>query len=649
MSITLYNPDKKRREELIGEFVLRTEIFEQIVSDLANSSMQHPEQHYLITGQRGSGKSTLLSRIRYAVEDDPALFSRLLPIPFTEEQYQISELGNVWEYVAAYLEEHYGFEGITTAILKQVDHPDFESKAFETLLNTLDQQKKNILLLIDNFGDLLAKFDRLEIHRFREILQTRQQLRLIAGSTTVPEGLHDYRHPLFEFFKVFQLKGLTYQESQKFLLKLAEIHGGTKNIASIVLKTPARLEAIRIISGGLPRFIALLFQIYINPQQGDVIHDLELMLDVLTPFYKHRMDDLSSQQQKIVHAVAMNWDAISVKELKEILRMDNKIISAQLGQLEKNEVIEKRPTNTKNHLYLLQDRFFNIWYLMRYGKKQDHQRVIGLIKLLERWSNEPDLKTINPPVTTWDTGKLMATELESLREIAGYLERTYPPGKQKQNEEKVGYASKKIIRPTEQVFTVIDELISKKKWEQLSKYLQKIEPETNAQSDRLFKSLAYISSSDFSHYIESKNQPYAAEYSMDEAETIPTLYLEYLLWHSSRELDQLAKSDQVNNFAQAICKIYYFINTDRTEATRTDPWFEQFIMRLISLKYYHLVLSLFEQELFSIDKDKFKLCYYLALYLSKDEDPDTIRRLGNELQDIIIAKAKDFIVPQKLH
>src|SRR5690242_5863427 len=113
MSTFIYNPDKKDRQELIDEFVVRTETFDQIFADLESGEMKHPEQHYLLLGQRGSGKTTLLTRLKYAVEDSPKLRNWLIPIAFSEEQYNISDLSNLWENVAAYLEDYHGFEGLT--------------------------------------------------------------------------------------------------------------------------------------------------------------------------------------------------------------------------------------------------------------------------------------------------------------------------------------------------------------------------------------------------------------------------------------------------------------------------------------------------------------------------------------------------------
>ena len=400
MSTFLYNPDRKDKNNLIDEFVIRNKIFQGIFSDIQSSDMKYPEQHYLVLGQRGSGKTTLLLRIKYAIEDDPALNKWLLPVIFSEELYHIGKLSDIWEQIAVYLEDEYGFEGITLEIIKYLGDRNFEAKAFSILTKALDKQKKKVVLLIDNFGDLLKRFDRLEVHRLREVLQIDPHIRLIATTPVVLIEVIDYTQPLYEFFKVIHLQGLNYDESLLLLKKLAAINNETKKINRIIDKSPSRIETLRTLSGGVPRTMALLFQIFVDNEHGNALSDLEKILDAVTPLYKHRMEDLPAQQQKIVDAVARNWEAISVKQLTERLRIESKIISSQLRQLEKDQVIEKRTTNTKNHIYLLKERFFNIWYLMRYGRKQDVESVIWLVKFLEMWCDKKELESRVPDYIT---------------------------------------------------------------------------------------------------------------------------------------------------------------------------------------------------------------------------------------------------------
>jgi Bacterial regulatory protein, arsR family len=138
--------------------------------------------------------------------------------------------------------------------------------------------------------------------------------------------------------------------------------------------------------------VVLLFEIFADDEDGSAFKDLEVILDRTTPLYKHRMDDLSDQQQAIVEAIALNWDALSVKEIAERTRLESKIISAQLQNLEKNGIVEKISTKTKNHLYIVAERFFNIWYLMRNGRRGDEKRVLWLVQFFEDWCDGDMMK-----------------------------------------------------------------------------------------------------------------------------------------------------------------------------------------------------------------------------------------------------------------
>lgn len=393
MSNFIYNPDRKGRQQLIAEFVVRTQILDEIMQDLESSDMKTPEQHYLLVGQRGTGKTTLLYRIKYAIEDSNKLKEWLIPVIFSEEQYHISELVNLWENICHTLEDYYGFENLYTEVEQHVNKANFEELAYDILEKHLNKRKRKLVLLIDNIGDLLQKLEDKEVRRLRELLQTKSHIRIIAASPFYLDNILDYKQPFFEFFKVHRLDGLNKEETEQLLLKLGEVYNEKEKIERILNETPERVETLRLLTGGVPRTIALMFRIFVDHEHESSVKDMERILDAVTPLYKHRMDDLPKQQQKIVDAVSRNWDAISVKELKEKTRLDSKAISAQLNQLEKNQIIEKRTSKkTKNHLYLIRERFWNIWYLMRYGRKFDKERVVWLVRFMESWFSRHELE-----------------------------------------------------------------------------------------------------------------------------------------------------------------------------------------------------------------------------------------------------------------
>lgn len=482
---TIYNPHNQSKEALIAGFIARKQKFERIFRDIRDAPMIKPEQHYLIQGIRGMGKTTLLLRIAYEIDNLPELRQRLIPIVFNEEEYGISSLADVWERTAQYLgETDASFVDLYETITKQYGQAEYEQQAFQTLIATLQQQNKKLLLLIDNIGDLLKKLDTQEEKRLREILLTTPELRLIGATSVAIEQVHDYTKPFYEFFKIIHLEGLSKEESIELFLKLGETYH-SEAVQKLVERQPGRIEAIRRLTGGVIRTMVLLFEILVENDSGSVFRDLEVLLDRVTPLYKHRMDDLPAQQQKIVAALATAWDAANTKELAQVVRLESKVVSAQLKQLINNEIVEKVETNTKNHLYRLEERFFNIWYLMRFGRKTD-QRVLWLVRFFEtmfendvEWMQERidghlqamEIGTLDPEVALYLTaafsGILKDEELEDLlkKKTTIYLSR---------------YGRTDLVNDlSESKYERVSALIIKKKYNEAMYLLEKFNKKTN--------------------------------------------------------------------------------------------------------------------------------------------------------------------------
>ncbi|MFZ2630323.1 MAG: tetratricopeptide repeat protein [Desulfosalsimonadaceae bacterium] len=387
----IYNPAIQTKQELIDNFVVRTELFKEIWEDIKTSEMRHPEQHYIIQGNRGQGKTTLLLRIAYEIENNPELSEGLIPVLFNEEQYNISRLFKLWESIAEYLKE----SGHMPSLYEQMQHldydNDYERRCFELLESSLIQNHKKIVVFIDNIDELFEKFSKQEHHRLREVFIESAELRVIGASSTLLEFHHDYGKPFYQFFKMPHLKGLNIDETQKLLLGLG-VHYKKDRVREIVENQPGRIEALRRLTGGVIRTIIILFEIFVDDENGSAFKDLEKILDMVTPLYKHRMDKLSAQQQEIVDFIALNWEAVSVKDIARKTKMESKAVSAQLGKLEKYSIIEKEKTTTKNYLYRIQERFFNIWYLMRLGRKWDERRVRFVVEFLQIWCDDKDLE-----------------------------------------------------------------------------------------------------------------------------------------------------------------------------------------------------------------------------------------------------------------
>jgi len=396
--ILLYNPDQKSKEEIIQEFVIRNQELDSIWNTLKTSNLNHPPQHILVQGQRGMGKTTLLLRLKYAIEDDPELSEWLLPIKFSEEQYHMSSLGDLWESIADYLETHFNeFENINANIAQHERESDFEEKAANILIKALNNKKKRVLVMIDNLGDLFQKFSELETHRLRQILLTHSEIQLLGASSYVLEHNFTYDKAFYEFFQTVNLKPITKEQSLDLLRILGKRFAKETEVENLIKAQMGKMEVLRRFTGGVPRTMALLFGLFMDHQSGTTFETLQLLLDEVNSLYKHRMDELKPQQQKIMDTLAKAWEPITSKQLLEqskLYRQDLKSnqISAQLKLMEDNQLIESLSGQGKIKSYRIRERFFNIWYLMRYGKKFHKDEVLWLVKFLEMWCDTDELK-----------------------------------------------------------------------------------------------------------------------------------------------------------------------------------------------------------------------------------------------------------------
>ncbi len=385
----IYNPQEMQEDLFVERFVVRRDTLAELLQRIRQTEPEQTFEHTIIQGLRGQGKTTLLRKLSICVRDDSELSPWLIPVLFREEEYSVTSLCRLWELVGDYLAERPEFEALPERFEEAYASPHYEKDCFSVLADALHQADKSVLLLIDNLGEMLEKFGPRDQQRLREILQTNRRVRIVGASAVMLEQHYDQGKPFFQFFTVKTLSGLNREETHQLLLGLGNAEQ-TAKMREILQTKAGKVEALRRLTAGVPRTMILLFEIFLD-DHGSALDDLEMLLDRVTPLYKHRLDDLPTQQQAIVHAIALGWDAMSTKEIAAKTKLVSKLVSAQLKQLEKNRLIRCIPTTTKNHLYQLEERFFNIWCLMRLGRKNDKQRAIWLVKFLESWCDEQEL------------------------------------------------------------------------------------------------------------------------------------------------------------------------------------------------------------------------------------------------------------------
>lgn len=404
-AISKYNPHLWSAEQLRAIFVARKNELADLQHTLRKTPSDTVGQHILLVGARGMGKSTLMRRLALAVEDDPDLSTAWLPLRFPEEQYTVATLGQFWANVLDSLADalqHLGHSvsELDAAAERIAALPTAEqATAFLAAIDRCaDERRQRLLLLVDNTDLLLHNIGRDAHWALRATLQSNPRLFWVGGSYQSLEADSDYHDAFLDFFRVITLRPLRLEEMAQALEALAETFGGEvarQEMARQLAAQPERLPTLRQLSGGNPRTTVMLYEILANGQNGSVRSDLEALLDNMTPLYKARMDSLADLPRKLFAHILEYWAPISVGELASVSQVLNTSISPQLKRLELDGLIEKTTLHgTTRSGYQAADRFFNIWYLMRFSSRRQRSRLGWLVEFMRLWFSRDELCTL---------------------------------------------------------------------------------------------------------------------------------------------------------------------------------------------------------------------------------------------------------------
>ena len=434
-----YNPHLWGPEELRSIFVVRTRELQELLDRLHATPNASVPQHLLITGARGMGKTTLLRRLALAVEDDPELAKRWVPVTFPEEQYTVSTLAELWRNVLDALADTRERQGASTEELGRLDAEircigDLpaearESAALESLGAWIRSNGRRLLLLIDSTDLLLsnlagtaepgapraakgkntgqgtkaAKVDggATPLWRLRSTLSHDPGIFWLGASYQSLETEHAYQDAFWDFFELLELRPLQVAEMREAMLALARTFGagrgltaedGEREMAHNLDARPERLKALRAITGGNPRTTVMLYELFAAGGPDDVHSDLRRLLDTMTPLYKARMEALSDQARKLLAHLMEHWAPISARDLGQVSGIATNTVSGQLGRLEAEGLVEKATlAGTKRAGYQASERLFNVWYLMRYASRRLRQRLTWLVEFMGLWYSGDEL------------------------------------------------------------------------------------------------------------------------------------------------------------------------------------------------------------------------------------------------------------------
>lgn len=402
MNLAVYNPAILTDADFLTSFVARRDLAEGLVNRLREITPGNLAKHHLILGQRGMGKTSLLRRLALGVRDNPELAAVLLPLSFREEQYNVHNLHTFWCNCLDALGDWFEKNGQTdkadevdqdVAVLTQGEIEQEGAAALDTFKRWAKREGKRPLLLLDNIDLILSGLDGQD-WSLRRVLQEAGGIVVVGATAGYLETTNDPQAAFYDFFQVTVLERLSQDELLACLRQLAQARGEQGNkVREVIDRDPGRIRTLYDLTGGNPRTLVLLYLLLELDSGGDVLSDLERLLDQVTVLYKARVEDLAPQARVVLDALALNWDPATAADLAGACGLETPAVSAQLDRLLKAGIVEKVSISTSARAaFQLGERFFNIWYLMRHGPRRQRTRLRWLTGFLKGFYSPQQLR-----------------------------------------------------------------------------------------------------------------------------------------------------------------------------------------------------------------------------------------------------------------
>ena len=385
--IGFFNPGRLSDPEIELGFIARQGEFKSLLENVLSHKPQEIPQHFIMIGQRGMGKTSLLLRIAVELKKSPHK-KRFIPLQYPEEQYNIDRLSKFWlnslDALADALDQE-GEKKLSTALDQEIKKisQSTPTQVYPIFQAWTKKIGRCLVLMVDNLNLIFDKISTDEQHRLRAILMAEGAPILIGASAISIRQTTEYGAPFYDAFQIRYLKKLTLEESIEVLKNLAQITG--KPLHSTFSKNRGRIATFHQLTGGTPRTLSMLFPLVSDGFSQEIQSDLDAVLDIITPLYKSRFEELSDQMQVIMDAIALHWDPIDLEGIRNITLLENPKLSPQLKRLLDVGWIQKsNPEKTKGTtLYEVSERFFNVWYLMRRSSRRQKRELYCLSKFLE--------------------------------------------------------------------------------------------------------------------------------------------------------------------------------------------------------------------------------------------------------------------------
>ena len=386
-----YNPGFLTDHELVASYCVRTTEFELLVEVLRECT-GGSNPHQIVIGPRGSGKTSLLLRVAAEVGRDAVLESRLLPVVFAEESYEVATAGEFWLECLTNLATQATLREDASDLHRTVDElrairddQALSDRCLGALLDFADREGKRLVLLVENLNMLFRDMADPDAAgwRLRKVLQTEPRIIVFASATSRFDEIDNPDRALYDLFRVRTLRPLDRNQCAVLWESVSGRH-----------PAPETIRSLEILTGGSPRLISIVARFGAGLSFRDLMSDLFDLVDEHTEYFKSHIESLPAQERRVYLALATLWKPATTREIADQARLETSTCSAQLARLGDRGVVRVAGGSARRKQYYLTERLYNIYYLLRRRRGPD-RLVEALVHFMESYYSPLELKDIS--------------------------------------------------------------------------------------------------------------------------------------------------------------------------------------------------------------------------------------------------------------
>ena len=387
-----YMPGEAPEEERIATFAARHHTLDYLTKILRDQVSSRTLNSALITGPRGAGKTTLVLMLVHRIEHDEALRRAWLPVRFAEELPGVTSLRDLLSEALRIQTE----DGVAGAREwhEKAEAEDNDDQSLEIAALGLRQiaqtQQRRFLFFVENLDLVFDRgLDEQEEAHLRRLLMDDPFFMILGTAVRLFPQLTDYEKAFFNYFNEVSLPRLDDREVEELLLKRAEYHNNDIFKQRYAQNRPS-IRAISRLTGGNPRLVTDLYEIFSEHRIEPVVSLLRKTIDELTPLLKDVLEGLTPQQGKVLDALMRRGGSASPSEIAGAARLGLNTVTTQLTRLREAQLVEVHGGGKgRKAYYIVPDQLFCTWHQMRY-LRPNRRRIELIVEFLRVCFDEED-------------------------------------------------------------------------------------------------------------------------------------------------------------------------------------------------------------------------------------------------------------------